>query len=56
MSRRLTVYWIAFACLLGAVLCLLSGGITRTLGAGFSLGSIALSAVALVLGAIALRR
>lgn len=53
---RLTIYWLSFACLLAAAAALGMGGITRTLGTGFSLSSIVLSTVALVLGVVTLRR
>ena len=56
MTKRLTVYWLSFGCLLAAAACLAMGGVTRTLGTGFSLSSIALSTVALVLGVVSLRR
>jgi len=56
VTRRLTIYWISFGCLLAAAACLAMGGITRTLGTGFSLSSIVLSAVALALGVVTLRR
>lgn len=55
MSRRVLFYWAGFGCLLAAGLALM-GGITRTLGAGYSFASIALSLVALGLGAASLRR
>lgn len=56
MSRRVVFYWAGFGCLLAAGLALLMGGITRTLGAGYSFASIALSLVALGLGVASLRR
>jgi hypothetical protein len=50
------MYWAGFGFLLVAVLALLMGGITRTLGAGYSLAAIALALVALALGVASLRR
>ena len=56
MNRRMTMYWAGFGFLLASGLALLMGGVTRTLGAGYSLTAIVLSLVALGLGIASLRR